>query len=108
MHGSGNLALHVAESSSFSWIVDSSASNHMTGDKSIFATYSPCNGHQTVRIANGTRTEVTGTRTINLSNTIILYSVLFVPDLNCNLISINKPNKDLNCETKFFAKHFVF
>lgn len=80
----------------------------MTGDRSLFTTYYPCNGYQTVRIANGTRTKVEWAGTIHLSETLTLYSVLFVPDLNCNLISVSKLNSDLHCETKFFAKYCVF
>ena len=74
----------------------------------FFSTFSLCTNHQTVRIANGTRTKVVGTGTIHLSNTLILKSVLFVPDLDCNLISVSRLNHDLNCETKFLANSCVF
>ena len=35
------------------WIVDSRASDHMTGDATIFYTYSPCPNNLTVRTADG-------------------------------------------------------
>ena len=35
--GDDNQTLHVAKSSFASWIVDSGASDHMTGDKSLFS-----------------------------------------------------------------------
>ena len=107
-NNSSNSTLHAAKSPSSSWIVDSSASNHVTDGRSLFTSYSPCNGLQTVRIANGTRTKVVETRIICLSNTLILKSVLFVPNLDCNLISVSSPNRDLNCETKCLAKSCVF
>ena len=107
MHDSGNLALHVAQSPLSPWIVDSGESNHMTSDRSLFTTYSPCNCPQIARIANGTCAKVAGTRIIHLSNIFTLYSILFVPDLNCNLISVSKLNSDLQCETKLFAKYSV-
>ena len=103
-NNSTNSALHAAKSPSSSWMVDSGASNHMTGDRSLFTSYSPCNSFQTVRIANGTCTKVVGTGIICLSNK----SVLCVPDLDCNLILVSSLNRDLNCETKFLAKSCVF
>ena len=80
----------------------------MIGDRSLFTSYSPCNSLQTVRIANGARTKVVGTGIIGLSNTVILKSMLFVPNLDCNLISVSSLNRDLNSETKFLSKSCVF
>lgn len=108
MHSNGNQALHVARSPSTSWIVDSGASEHMTGDKSLFSTYTPCQDYHTIRIANGSHSKVAGTGTIYLSRNLILHSVLFVPDLDCNLISVSRINRDLHCETKFFSTSCVF
>ena len=34
--------------------------------------------------------------------------MLFVPNLDCNLLSISKLNRDLDCETKFLAESCVF
>lgn len=101
-------ALHVSHSPTTSWIVDSGASDHMTGDKSLFSTYTSCQVNQTVRIANGSRSHVAGIGTICISEKLTLYSVLYVPDLDCNLISVSKLNRDHHCETKFFAKYCVF
>ena len=49
-----------------------------------------------------------GSGTFYISPTLILKSVLFVPKLDRNLISINKLNRDLNYETKFVANSCVF
>ncbi|RVW89009.1 Retrovirus-related Pol polyprotein from transposon TNT 1-94 [Vitis vinifera] len=43
------------------WIVDSGASDHMTGDATIFDTYSSCPNNLTVRIADGSLSKVAGT-----------------------------------------------
>jgi len=107
-NNSSTAAMHATTSPHSAWVVDSGASEHMTGDKSLFSNFSPCKTPQTVRIANGTRTKVVGTGIIYLSNTLILNSVLFVPDLDCSLISVSRLNRDLNCETKFLADSCVF
>ena len=52
--------------------------------------------------------KVVGKGTIQLSKTLTLYSVLFVLDLECNLLTVSKLNKDLNCETKFLVNSCVF
>ena len=49
------------------WIVDSGASDHMTGDGRVFHTYSPCNNAFTVRIANGSLAKVEGTGSVVVS-----------------------------------------
>ena len=58
----GNLptALNVRKHSIQSWIVDSGASDHMTGDLSVFHDYVPNFDNYTVRIANGTLSKVAG------------------------------------------------
>ena len=38
---------------------------------------------------------------MKLSDVLLLY-VLFVPKLSCNLLSISKFTRDLNCVTKFY------
>ncbi|KAK8263247.1 hypothetical protein V6Z12_D12G030600 [Gossypium hirsutum] len=105
---SNSSTLHEAKSSSSYWIVDSGASDHMTGDRLLFTTYFSCNNLQTMCIANGTCTKVVGIGSICLSNTLTLKSVLFVPKLDYNLIYVSKLNRDLNYETKFLYKSCIY
>ncbi|RVW87342.1 hypothetical protein CK203_037241 [Vitis vinifera] len=58
------------------WIVDSGASDHMTGDATIFDTYSSCPNNLTVRIADGSLSKVAGTGSVVLSRDLTLNSVL--------------------------------
>ena len=99
----GNLptAFNAKKNNTQSWIVDSGASNHMTGDSSVFHNYTPSFENNTVRIADGTSSKVAGIGTVIISKDITLNSVLFVPNLDCNLLSISKITRDLNCVTKF-------
>lgn len=52
--------------------------------------------------------EVTGIGSVIISKEITLKSVLFVPDLDYNLLSISKLTKDLNCVTKFSSTLYEF
>ena len=92
-------ALSVKREKSKDWIVDSSASNHA----SLFSYYSPCFGDFTIRIADGSLPKVAGTRSVVVSKDIIFKSILYVPNLDCNILSASKITRDLKCVTKFFS-----
>ena len=94
--------------SNCSWIMDSGATDHMTSCSSLFLSYNPCAGNKKIRIADGSFSAIAGTGTIRLSPTLVLYNVLHVPKLSCNLISISKLSQDLNCCVKFSPSHCVF
>lgn len=98
----GNLfhALNTSMGKQNSWIIDSEASDHMTGDLIVFDSYYPCQNNSTVRIADGTLSKVMGKGSVIISQNITLSSVLYVPKLDCNLLSISKLTKDLKCITK--------
>ncbi|RVW57066.1 Retrovirus-related Pol polyprotein from transposon TNT 1-94 [Vitis vinifera] len=90
------------------WIVDSGASDHMTGDVTIFDTYSSCPNNLTVRIADGSLSKVAGTGSVVLSRDLTLNSVLLIPNLDCNLLSISKLTKEKRCITNFSSTHCEF
>lgn len=71
------------------WIIDSGATNHMTGGEKLFATYNPSPGNHNVKIADSTLLVIAGVCTINLGPNLILKSVLHIPQLSCNLISVS-------------------
>ncbi|KAL5849958.1 hypothetical protein ACOSQ4_007971 [Xanthoceras sorbifolium] len=90
------------------WIIDSGASNHMTSASSLFKTYSPCPGNQKVRIADENLSSIAGKGSIQISNNIVLNSVLHVPNLSCNLLSVSKLSQDSNCSIIFSPIHCEF
>ncbi|KAL6328004.1 hypothetical protein AAG906_031348 [Vitis piasezkii] len=78
------------------WIVDSGASDHMTGDATIFDTYSSCPNNLTVRIADGSLSKVAGTGSVVLSRDLTLNSFSF------------KLTKEKRCITNFSSTHCEF
>ncbi|KAJ1398408.1 hypothetical protein SESBI_31118 [Sesbania bispinosa] len=59
-------ALNASKWKTQSWIVDSRASNNMTGDIIVFDDYSPCQDHSTVPIEDGTFSKVIGIQLLSL------------------------------------------
>lgn len=90
------------------WLIDSGATDHMTADETQFSTYKPNSSNALVRVANGSLSKVKGTGSVILTKDITLQSVLHVPTLECNLISVSKITHDLHCEAKFSPNSCVF
>ena len=61
-----------------------------------------------VRIADGSLSKVVGIESIVISKDLILKSVLLVPNLSYNLLSISRLTKDLKCVTNFSSKLYEF
>ena len=64
--GDNPLALHVSQTFPSSWIVGSRASDHMTGDRTLFSSYYPYHGTLTVRTTDGTCSKVAGIGIVKL------------------------------------------
>ena len=101
-------ALNAKKKRTRPWIVDSGASDHMTGDVNVFDTYDPCSSNYFVSIADGLLSKVVGFSSMAVSKDLTLHFVLLVPNLDCNLLSISKLTKYLKCVTKFFPNHYEF
>jgi len=88
-------------SGNIAWMFDSRASCHMTGGPKMM--------HETKKISsisvalpNGTHTIANDEGSMTLGQRIQLHKVLYVPSLKCNLISVAKLCKELNCNVTFF------
>lgn len=106
--GNSLSALIVNSKKSGPWMVDSGASDHMTGDAALFHDYSLSRNNLTVKIADGSLSKVVGTSSIIISKDLVLNSVLHVPKLECNLLSVNKLIQEHRCVTKFFFDVYEF
>ena len=105
----GNDHLALISSSSFpKWIVDTGATDHMTSESRNFTSYSPLAGNNRIRTANNSSAPIAGTGTVPLTRDLKLDSVLHVPHLAYNLLSISKLTKHANCSAHFFATHCIF
>lgn len=61
-----------------------------------------------VRIANGSLSKVVGIGSVQISPNLTLKSVLHVPMIDCNLISIGKLTRDNHCHANFSPNVCVF
>lgn len=106
----GNHLIALTTSSKYKvpWIIDSGASDHMTDSHHLFSTYTPCAGNIKVKIADGSLSTVAGKWSIQISKSITLNSVLHVPNLSCNLLSVSQLTKKSNCSVEFFPSYCVF
>lgn len=90
-----------------SWVVDSGATHHMTGNQSILSSLHKA-FHPPVRIADGSSCPVQGFGSINNSTNLRLSSILFVPKFPDNLCSVSQITKQNNCSATFFPTHCIF
>ena len=88
--GNGGKVLNISTPvSNSAWIIDSSATNHMTFDSRQVSPLKSSSQHS-ISIGNGTSIPIIGEKSFSLTNTLNLDSVFFVPSLNYNLLSISQ------------------
>ena len=90
-----------SQSFSPSWIVDSSATAHMTPNSPFYILYDPSPSTHKVRVASGDLLTVAGVGWILLSSLTTLSHVLHVPRLNVHLLSLSCLVKDLGQSVVF-------
>ena len=99
--GNSIIALNTAMTADDTWIVDSGATDHMTGNRGLFKTLRLCPENLRVKVANGVVTKVAGIGSVLLTEHLEVHNVLFVPALTCNLISVSKLIKGKRCRVIF-------
>ncbi|KAA0062437.1 putative mitochondrial protein [Cucumis melo var. makuwa] len=90
------------------WILDSGATDHLTGFSEHFVTYTPSASNEKIRIANGSLASVAGKGQIVLFDGFSLQKVLHVPKLSYNLLSISKIIRELHCKATFLPESVCF
>ena len=105
---SGNPNKCLVSSSSFEWVIDSGATDHMTGNSSLFSTFQSQPSPSTVTLADGSHSCVLGSDTIVPTPSIPLTSVLSLPKFSFNLMSVSKLTQALKCYISFFFYFCLF
>ena len=91
-----------------SWVIDSSATDHMTPKSQLFHTYTPSPSNKKIAVANGSLATIADFGDIYITPTLILKNVLHVPKLSASLVSIQKLTHNLKCYAIFFPSYRIF
>ncbi|KAK8938972.1 hypothetical protein KSP39_PZI010912 [Platanthera zijinensis] len=89
------------------WIIDSRATDHMTGSSSGFVSYLPLSGRDKVSIADGSLSPIAGKGSIPCSS-LTLSSVIHVQNFTRNLLSNSHITNSMNCSVTFFPSSCIF
>ncbi|KAL6319841.1 hypothetical protein AAG906_036909 [Vitis piasezkii] len=101
----GNAYACLTHTSSLGpWILDSGASDHLSGNKDLFSSITTTSDLPTVTLANGSQTVAKGIGLALPLPSLPLTSVLYTPECPFNLISISKITRTLNCSITFSDK----
>ena len=105
---SGNPNKCLVSSPSSEWVVDFEATNHMTGNSSLFSTFQSQPSTSTITLADGSQSCVLGLGTIFPTPSLPLLSVLSLPNFFFNLMYVSKLTRALKCYISFFPDFCLF
>jgi hypothetical protein len=89
------------------WIIDSGATDHMTFDSRQISHLRP-SSQKSISTANGSEASIVGEGSLSLTKNLNLDSVLVVPSLDHNLLSISQITASLSCVVIFWPNSCVF
>ena len=87
--------------SSGPWVLDSGATDHITGNKSLFSSLTTSGNLPMVTMANGSQTQSQGIGIVHPSSSLSIHNVLYVPGAPFNLLSISQLTRSLDCVISF-------
>lgn len=85
----GNSMVCLSHATSIGWVMDSGASDHVTGNASLFSELSPPKYQHYITVADGSKVETTGVGRVSPIPSLSLSSVLLIPNCPFNLVSIS-------------------
>ncbi|KAF3643657.1 putative DDB1- and CUL4-associated factor 4-like [Capsicum annuum] len=104
----GNLFAWVSQSSTLgSSVVDSVASDHISGNKSLLSDNVYSQSLPAITLANGIQTQPKGVGQAKPLSSVPLDSVFYVPDCPFNLAAVSRLTHALNCKITFFDDSFL-
>ena len=83
------------------WVFGSGATDHITGNKSLFSSLSSPDNLPSVTMANGSRVSAHGVGTVDLFPFLSIDNVLYVSGSPFNLLSISRLTRSLDCVISF-------
>lgn len=89
------------------WVVDSGATDHITHRIDILENRTKNNYERPVIIPNGDTVPVEGRGDYTLPGGDKIEAVLYIPKFKCNLLSVSRLSKDLQCAVTFFPDFCV-
>ncbi|KAK4387234.1 Retrovirus-related Pol polyprotein from transposon RE2 [Sesamum angolense] len=91
-----------------SWMLDSGATTHLTGNLSHFSTSSTSQNSLPVHLVDGSYSPISGSSTIQPTNHLTLTNVLFAPKVSVNLLSVSQLTKNTQLLSNLFPSYCVF
>ena len=89
------------------WIIDTGASDHMIRDSSKLQHLHP-SSQQVISTAKGGTSPITGEGSLVISNAMTLDTVLVIPSLEYNLLSVSQITSKINCTVTFWPFFLCF
>ena len=83
------------------WVIDSGASDHITHDLSLLHDIRPIQQPCYITMPNGKKAQILCVGSMSLGAGIVLKDVLYTPEFQFNLLSINKVTKQLSANVVF-------
>lgn len=95
--GTSSACLSIRPSPPTPWVIDSAATDHMSGISSLFTHIQSSSSLSPVTVADGSTVPIRGIGTVEPSPSLSLSSVLYIPSFSFNLMSVSKLTKHLHC-----------
>lgn len=103
----GMVSCYFAESVENEWIIDSGASDHMTGDFSAIHDAVKRKNNPQINLPTGQTSNISHFGNVKLGNKLSLKNVLYVPSFKHNLISVNKLLHDSHSKVLFYPEFCI-
>lgn len=103
----GMVSCYFDDSIANEWIIDSGASDHMTGCLDSMFNVIESKNDPKINLPTGQTARITHSGNVKLGNSLMLENVLYVPTFKHNLVSVNKLLKDSKCKIMFYSEYCI-
>lgn len=103
----GMVSCNLADAVKEGWIIDSGASDHMSGCLNMLQNTTKVSKEQKINLPTGETTVISHTGDAQLRNEMQLKNVLYIPSFKHNLLSVQKLTSDGGCKVNFYPKFCI-